>query len=88
MARIKAITDPVAGAAAALSEQEQRVLAFVAKGQTNKEVAVTMGLSDKTVKNYLNSIFHKLNVTRRSEAVAHYLRKYSTQEPSSSHRAV
>jgi DNA-binding CsgD family transcriptional regulator len=51
-------------------------------------VAVAMGLSDKTVKNYLNAIFHKLNVTRRSEAVAHYLRKYSNQEPSSSHRAV
>ena len=82
MARIKAITDPVAGTASTLSEQEQRVLAFVAKGQTNKEVAAAMGLSDKTVKNYLNSIFHKLNVTRRSEAVAHYLRKYSNQEPS------
>ncbi|MCX5723522.1 MAG: response regulator transcription factor [Nitrospirae bacterium] len=86
MARIKAITDPAAGAASTLSEQEQRVLVFVAKGQTNKEVAAAMGLSDKTVKNYLNTIFHKLNVTRRSEAVALYVRKYSSQDPSSSRR--
>jgi DNA-binding NarL/FixJ family response regulator len=83
MIRIKAlITDP-ASATPILSEQEQRVLAYVAKGNTNKEVAVAMGLSDKTVRNYLSTIFQKLNVTRRSEAVAHYMRKYSDQEPSS-----
>jgi two-component system, NarL family, response regulator DevR len=79
MIHIKAITDPTS-ATPALSEQEQRVLAQVAKGNTNKEVAAAMGLSDKTVKNYLNSIFHKLNVSRRSEAVAHYWRKHSNQE--------
>jgi two-component system, NarL family, response regulator DevR len=82
MTRITAMTDS-ASAAPTLSEQEQRVLAHVAKGKTNKEVAAAMGLSDKTVRNYLNTIFHKLNVTRRSEAVAHYLRKFSDQEPSS-----
>lgn len=77
MIHIKAIAGPAS--AAVLSEQERRVLAQVAKGKTNKEVASTMGLSDKTVRNYLHTIFHKLNVTRRSEAVAYYLRKYSDQ---------
>lgn len=80
MTRIKTITDPDV-ATPTLSEQEQRVLALVAKGNTNKEVAALMGLSDKTVKNYLHTIFHKLEVSRRSEAVAHYLRNYSDQEP-------
>jgi two-component system response regulator DevR len=82
MIRIKAITDPAASPLT-LSEQEQRVLLLVAKGNTNKEVAAALGLSDKTVRNYLSAIFQKLNVTRRSEAVAHYVRKYSGQEPSS-----
>lgn len=86
--RIKAMTDPAGATTSSLSEQEQRVLALVAKGSTNKEVAAAMGLSDKTVRNYLNTVFHKLNVTRRSEAVAHYLRKYSDQQTSTSHPAV
>lgn len=87
MTRIKAITDPGA-ASSTLSEQEQRVLALVAQGNTNKEVAATMGLSDKTVRNYLHTIFHKLDVSRRSEAVAHYLRKYSDRDPGPSRPSV
>ena len=83
MARIQAIIADPSSAMPTLSEQEQRVLAYVAKGKTNKEVATVMGLSDKTVRNYLSSIFQKLNVTRRSEAVAHYLRKYSDKDPAS-----
>jgi len=53
-----------------LSPQERRVLALIAAGRTNKEVASEMGLSDKTVKNYLSNIFEKLNVTRRAQAAA------------------
>ena len=51
-----------------LSPQEQRVLALVAKGKTNKEIANVLYLSDKTVKNYLSHIFQKLRVSRRSQA--------------------
>lgn len=83
MERIRGIITDPASAIPTLSEQEQRVLAYVAKGNTNKEVAAAMGLSDKTVRNYLSTIFQKLNVTRRSEAVAQYLRKFSDQRPSS-----
>lgn len=53
---------------ALLSAQERRVLELVATGKTNKEVAVKMGLSDKTVKNYLRNMFEKLHITRRSQA--------------------
>jgi DNA-binding NarL/FixJ family response regulator len=42
----------------------------VAQGKTNKEIAVVMGLSDKTVKNYLSNTLDKLNVSRRSQAAA------------------
>lgn len=58
----------------ALSQQEQRVLGLVAEGKTNKEIASTLDLSDKTVKNYLSNIFDKLQVTRRSQAAALYTR--------------
>ena len=58
----------------ALSPQEQRILALVVEGRTNKEIAKALGLSDKTVKNYLSNAFQKLHVGRRSHAAALYER--------------
>lgn len=55
-----------------LSPQQERVLALVADGRTNKEIAAALGLSDKTVKNYLNLIFRKLKVGRRARAAVIY----------------
>ena len=57
---------------AALSPQEKRVLALIAEGHTNKEVGAKLELSEKTVKNYLSTIFEKLHVTRRAEAAVIY----------------
>lgn len=59
-------------ALATLSPQERRVLALIAEGRTNKEVAQEMGLTEKTVKNYLSNVFDKLHVSRRAEAAAVY----------------
>ncbi len=56
-----------------LSAQEHRVVALVAKGKTNKEIGRDMGLSDKTVKNYLSNAMEKLNLTRRSQAAALFM---------------
>lgn len=56
-----------------LSPQEHRVLELVALGKTNKEIALDLHLSDKTVRNYLSTVFEKLQVTRRSEAAALYV---------------
>lgn len=55
-----------------LSPQEKRVLALIAEGLTNKEVSFKLGLSEKTVKNYLATVFEKLQVSRRAEAAALY----------------
>ncbi|HWA86285.1 MAG TPA: response regulator transcription factor [Opitutus sp.] len=62
-------------ALAALSPQENRVLALIAEGCTNKEAGVRLGLSEKTVKNYLSTIFEKLQVSRRGEAAAYFARE-------------
>ena len=58
-----------------LSPQEERVLALVAEGLTNKEVAATMQLSDKTVKNYLANIFQKLHISRRAQAATFFVKR-------------
>lgn len=58
-----------------LSEQEERVLALIAEGQTNKEIAAAMNLSDKTVKNYLSHVFRKLQITRRTQAAALFVKR-------------
>lgn len=63
-----------------LSPQEQKVLALVAEGKTNKEIAAALGLSDKTVKNYLSNVFQKLNISRRAEAAAYFARRRSPTE--------
>jgi two-component system response regulator DevR len=60
-----------------LSPQEERVLALVAEGKTNKEIAVSLRLSDKTVKNYLANVFQKLHLTRRTQAAAFFIKRGS-----------
>lgn len=67
-------SQPPASRLESLSVQEQRVLALVAEGKTNKEVGVALDLSEKTVRNYLANVFSKLNLTRRSQAAALYAR--------------
>ena len=59
---------------AALTQQERKILALVAEGKTNKEIAAEVFLSDKTVKNYVSSILAKLNLERRAQAAAYVAR--------------
>jgi two-component system, NarL family, response regulator DevR len=62
---------------ARLSPQEERILALIADGKTNKEVGDELHLAEKTVKNYVSSILSKLEVARRAEAAA-YLARHTT----------
>jgi two-component system, NarL family, response regulator DevR len=62
---------------ARLSPQEERILALIADGKTNKEVGEELHLAEKTVKNYVSSILSKLEVARRAEAAA-YLARHTT----------
>jgi DNA-binding NarL/FixJ family response regulator len=69
-ALLKRIRDAVAQVPGhdALTQQERRILKLVSEGRTNKEIAELLGLSAKTVKNYLSNVYQKLHVTSRTQA--------------------
>ena len=52
-----------------LTPRELATLRLMADGQSNKEIANALGISDRTVKTHLGHLFEKLNVTSRTEAV-------------------
>lgn len=54
-----------------LSDRELEVLLLLAKGKENKEIAENLRISHQTVKNHLSSVYVKLNVKTRSQAVAY-----------------
>jgi DNA-binding NarL/FixJ family response regulator len=51
-----------------LSPQEGRILDLIAEGKTNRQIAETMFLSEKTVKNYVTNLLAKLKMNSRTEA--------------------
>ncbi|MEO3944847.1 response regulator transcription factor [Gorillibacterium sp. CAU 1737] len=69
-ARLPVATNPAAEDASLLSEKESYVLRCVAKGFRSKEIAFDLGISERTVKAHLTSIYNKLGVDSRSQAVA------------------
>lgn len=58
-----------------LAPRQRQVLALVAGGQSNKEIARALGLGLSTVKNTLGEIYWKLGVRNRTEAVVWWYRK-------------
>jgi DNA-binding NarL/FixJ family response regulator len=73
MRRIATQDDP--DELSSLTQQERKILALVAEGKTNKEIAGEVFLSDKTVKNYVSSILTKLNLERRAQAAAYMAKR-------------
>ncbi|MCW2832051.1 MAG: devR 1 [Nocardioides sp.] len=53
---------------AQLTEQELKLLGYIAEGMTNRQIGERMFLAEKTVKNYVSSILAKLGVERRTQA--------------------
>ena len=51
-----------------LTDQERRVLEFIGEGLTNRQIANSMFLAEKTVKNYVSSLLAKLGLERRTQA--------------------
>jgi DNA-binding NarL/FixJ family response regulator len=78
--RMRSLARGDADELAPLSNQERKILAAIAEGKTNKEIAAEVYLSDKTVKNYVSSILSKLNLRRRSEAAA-FMAEHKAKTP-------
>jgi len=51
-----------------LTPREEEVLALVGRGLPNKQIAVALGISEKTVKAHLTSVFQRIGVFSRTEA--------------------
>jgi DNA-binding NarL/FixJ family response regulator len=56
--------------AVALSNREREVLRLVADGLPTKQIALSLSITERTVKFHVNSIFHKLGADNRAQAVA------------------
>lgn len=64
---------PVAAAGSVLSKRERDVLAQIAQGRTNREIAAELFLGEETVKSHLSRLYAKLDATNRREAVSRAL---------------
>ncbi|NLF52763.1 MAG: response regulator transcription factor [Leptolinea sp.] len=61
-------TRPVDTTAVALSTREEEILGWIARGLSNKEIALRLSLTEGTVKNYVSGILQKLDVQDRTQA--------------------
>jgi DNA-binding NarL/FixJ family response regulator len=59
---------------AGLTDQERKILELIAEGHTNRQIAETIFLAEKTVKNYVSNLLAKLGMSRRTEAAAYAAR--------------
>ena len=58
-----------------LTPREKEVLCCIAQGMSNKEIAVSLYISEKTVKNHISSIFRKLDLTDRTQAAVYAIKQ-------------
>jgi DNA-binding NarL/FixJ family response regulator len=64
-----------------LSAQERKILDLLSEGMSNREIADTMFLAEKTVKNYVSNLLAKLGYQRRTEAALFAQRQYDRNHP-------
>jgi DNA-binding NarL/FixJ family response regulator len=80
--RLRRSEDPVDPRYATLSPQEQRILDLIAKGMTNRQIGDELHLAEKTVKNYVSSLLHKLGFERRTAAAVYATERAATDKHS------
>lgn len=61
-----------------LTAREKEILSLIAVGKGNREIADTLNIEEKTVKNHINNIYSKLQIKSRYEAISYMLRRAST----------
>ena len=70
----RGLTRTLEGIAAPLTNRETQILTYIAEGNSNKEIARILSISEQTIKNHVSAILRKLNVNDRAHAVALALR--------------
>ena len=70
--RVASGTDP--DAASLLTAREREILPLLAAGETNRQIAAAVFLSEKTVKNYVSSILKKISLDRRAQVAGYVAR--------------
>jgi DNA-binding NarL/FixJ family response regulator len=71
---------------AALTDQERRILELIGEGLTNRQTGERMFLAEKTIKNYISSLFAKLGMQRRTQAAAYAARIFGEQDSTGASR--
>jgi DNA-binding NarL/FixJ family response regulator len=71
--------DPLAD----LSQQERKILELIGEGLTNRQIGERLFIAEKTVKNYVSSLFSKLGMQRRTQAAALATRLHEEENPKS-----
>jgi DNA-binding NarL/FixJ family response regulator len=69
--------DPLAD----LSDQERKILELIGDGLTNRQIGERLFIAEKTVKNYVSSLFAKLGMQRRTQAAAFAARLREEEHP-------
>ena len=64
-----------------LTEQERKILDLIAEGKTNRQIAQSMFLAEKTVKNYVSGLLRKLGMERRTEAAVYAVERNKLRPP-------
>jgi DNA-binding NarL/FixJ family response regulator len=59
--------------------REAEIIVEILKAQRNKEIADSLSISEKTVKNHLSSIYEKMNIHSRIGLINHIMGKINTQ---------
>jgi two-component system response regulator DegU len=72
--QFRGFTKAMEGVAAPLTKRETEILTYVAEGNSNKEIARILTISEQTIKNHVSAILRKLNANDRAHAVALALR--------------
>jgi NarL family two-component system response regulator LiaR len=68
--------EPRNAAAADLTERERQVLAEITRGHSNKEIALALGIAEKTVKTHVGNILQKLHLADRTQAALYAVREH------------
>jgi len=64
-----------------LTQREEEILRLIAAGRDNREIAASLKIEEKTVKNHINNIYSKIGVANRQEAIYFMLCRLFRERP-------